>query len=230
MGSGGGKEKRPPLTRGLSSKARLGERPVLLRFLAFAVSPSVMTFGHATSLVRGRLLRPPCVKGAVERKRDWGIVGQLRIVDYRTTPPSALRAATSPYTGEAYFICIKKAPPWGSLYLVASAAEKAAQQLQQGSAVKVAEHFCDLLGLDSLLQEHRHYTLSAAPLQMQSLPEMGVGALRKHAGGMFLASDRGGYAAAASILVCTAQPPDNPSVSAPRCHLPLHRGGLYCFP
>ena len=28
----------------------------------------------------------------------------------------------------------------------------------------------------------------------------GVGALRKHAGGMFLASDRGGYAAAASIL------------------------------
>ena len=28
----------------------------------------------------------------------------------------------------------------------------------------------------------------------------GVGALRKHAGGMFLASDLGGYAAVASIL------------------------------
>ena len=27
-------------------------------------------------------LRPPCVKGAVERKRDWGIV------HYPTTPPS----------------------------------------------------------------------------------------------------------------------------------------------
>ena len=31
-----------------------------------------------------------------------------------------------------------------------------------------------------------------------------VGALRKHAGGMFLASDLGGYAAVVSILVCTA--------------------------
>ena len=124
----------------------------------------------------------------------------------------------------------KGSPDRGSLTIVASAAEKAAQQLQQGSAVKVAEHFCDLLGMDSLLQEHRHYTPPEDVLQMQCLPEMGVGALRKHAGGMFLASDRGGYAAAASILVCTAQPPDNPSVSAPRCHLPLHRGGLYCFP
>ena len=33
----------------------------------------------------------------------------------------------------------------------------------------------------------------------------GVGALRKHAGGMFLASDLGGYAAVASILVFTAK-------------------------
>ena len=32
-----------------------------------------------------------------------------------------------------------------------------------------------------------------------------VGALRKHAGGMFLASDLGGYAAVASILVFTAK-------------------------
>ena len=32
----------------------------------------------------------------------------------------------------------------------------------------------------------------------------GVGALRKHAGGMFLASDLGGYAAVASILIYTA--------------------------
>ena len=31
-----------------------------------------------------------------------------------------------------------------------------------------------------------------------------VGALRKHAGGMFLASDLGGYAAVASILASTA--------------------------
>ena len=31
-----------------------------------------------------------------------------------------------------------------------------------------------------------------------------VGALRKHAGGMFLASDLGGYAAVASILIYTA--------------------------
>ena len=64
----------------------------------------------------------------------------------------------------------KKLPRWGSLYLVASAAEKAAQQLQQGSAVKVAEHFCDLLVLDLLLQEHRHYTVPCAVMQMQSLP------------------------------------------------------------
>ena len=33
----------------------------------------------------------------------------------------------------------------------------------------------------------------------------GVGALRKHAGGMILASDLGGYAAVASILVFTAK-------------------------
>ena len=33
----------------------------------------------------------------------------------------------------------------------------------------------------------------------------GVGALRKHAGGMFLASVLGGYAAVASILVFTAK-------------------------
>ena len=33
----------------------------------------------------------------------------------------------------------------------------------------------------------------------------GVGALRKHAGGMFLASDLGGYAAVASILIYTAK-------------------------
>ena len=39
--------------------------------------------------------RPPCVKGAVSRKADWGIVG------LRSTPPSTLRVATSPYTGEA---------------------------------------------------------------------------------------------------------------------------------
>ena len=32
-----------------------------------------------------------------------------------------------------------------------------------------------------------------------------VGALRKHAGGMFLASDLGGYAAVASILIYTAK-------------------------
>ncbi len=32
-----------------------------------------------------------------------------------------------------------------------------------------------------------------------------VGALRKHAGGMFLASDLGGYAAVASILISTAK-------------------------
>ena len=31
-----------------------------------------------------------------------------------------------------------------------------------------------------------------------------VGALRKHAGGMFLASDLGGYAAVVSICACTA--------------------------
>ena len=58
--------------------------------------------------------------------------------------------------------------------------------------------------LNLLLQEHGHYTPPAALLQMQYLPEMGVGALRKHAGGMFLASDRGGYAAAASIGHYTA--------------------------
>ena len=33
----------------------------------------------------------------------------------------------------------------------------------------------------------------------------GVGALRKHAGGMFLASDLGGYAAVASIWNYTAK-------------------------
>ena len=33
----------------------------------------------------------------------------------------------------------------------------------------------------------------------------GVGALRKHAGGMFLASDLGGYAAVASIWIYTAK-------------------------
>ena len=33
----------------------------------------------------------------------------------------------------------------------------------------------------------------------------GVGALRKHDGGMFLASDLGGYAAVASILIYTAK-------------------------
>ena len=33
----------------------------------------------------------------------------------------------------------------------------------------------------------------------------GVGALRKHAGGMFLASDLGGYAAVVSILISTAK-------------------------
>ena len=33
----------------------------------------------------------------------------------------------------------------------------------------------------------------------------GVGALRKHAGGMFLVSDLGGYAAVASILISTAK-------------------------
>jgi hypothetical protein len=32
-----------------------------------------------------------------------------------------------------------------------------------------------------------------------------VGALRKHAGGMFLASDLGGYAAVASILILKVQ-------------------------
>ena len=32
----------------------------------------------------------------------------------------------------------------------------------------------------------------------------GVGALRKHAGGMFLASDLGSYAAVASIWISTA--------------------------
>ena len=37
----------------------------------------------------------PCVKGAVERMRDWGIVV------HQTTLPSTLRVATSPYTGEA---------------------------------------------------------------------------------------------------------------------------------
>ena len=75
---------------------------------------------------------------------------------------------------EAYFAAQKGSPNRGSLTIIASAAaEDAAQQLQQGSAVKVAEHFCDLLGMDSLLQEHRHYTPSAAPLQMQCLPEMG---------------------------------------------------------
>ena len=36
-----------------------------------------------------------CVKGAVERMRDWGIVV------HQTTLPSTLRVATSPYTGEA---------------------------------------------------------------------------------------------------------------------------------
>ena len=66
----------------------------------------------------------------------------------------------------------KKLPRRGAFYLVASAAEKAAQQLQQGSAVKVAEHFCDLLGWDSLLQEHRHYTAPEDVLQMQCLPEL----------------------------------------------------------
>ena len=37
------------------------------------------------------------------------------------------------------------------------------------------------------------------------LPTFQVGALRKHAGGMFLASDLGGYAAVASIWFCTAR-------------------------
>ena len=60
---------------------------------------------------------------------------------------------------------------YGPLY-THLAAEKAAQQLQQGSAVKVAEHFCDLLVLDLLLQEHRHYTAETMTLQMQWLPDM----------------------------------------------------------
>ena len=44
--------------------------------------------------------RPPCVKGAVSRQADWGI--DSVVYRYRaTTPPSGLRPATSPYTGEA---------------------------------------------------------------------------------------------------------------------------------
>ena len=37
------------------------------------------------------------------------------------------------------------------------------------------------------------------------LPTFPVGALRKYAGGIFLASDLGGYAAVASIWGCTAR-------------------------
>ena len=48
-----------------------------------------------------------------------------------------------------------------------------------------------------------------------SLSWESVGALRKHAGGMFLASDLGGYAAVASILTSTA-----PSGNAD-CHASL---------
>ena len=39
---------------------------------------------------------------------------------------------------------------------------------------------------------------------VENVSGSGVGALRKHAGGMFLASDLGGYAAVASILASAA--------------------------
>ena len=41
----------------------------------------------------------------------------------------------------------------------------------------------------------------------------GVGALRKYAGGIFLASDLGGYAAVASIWSCNAHLKFSPPVS-----------------
>ena len=44
-----------PPTRGLSPKVTGGETDALLQPLRSIVSPSVMTFGHDTALVRGRL-------------------------------------------------------------------------------------------------------------------------------------------------------------------------------
>ena len=48
-------------------------------------------------------------------------------------------------------------------------------------------------------------TIELTALFVSSISGSDVGALRKHAGGMFLASDLGGYAAVASILVFTAK-------------------------
>ena len=59
---------------------------------------------------------------------------------------------------------------------------------------------------DHMLRVQRFFfyrrTASAAAAQEES---QYVGALRKHAGGMFLASDLGGYAAVASIWIYTAK-------------------------
>ena len=48
-------------------------------------------------------------------------------------------------------------------------------------------------------------TVEPTALFVSSISGSDVGALRKHAGGMFLASDLGGYAAVASIWFCTAR-------------------------
>ena len=66
-------------------------------------------------------------------------------------------------------------------------------------------------------------TLRRAQLRWREAPE--VGALRKHAGGMFLASDLGGYAAVASIWVCSAHILSTPQ-SALRLTAPLTQGSL----
>ena len=48
-------------------------------------------------------------------------------------------------------------------------------------------------------------TVDAEALFVIGISGSGVGALKKHAGGMFLASDLGGYAAVASIWISTAK-------------------------
>ena len=56
------------------------------------------------------------------------------------------------------------------------------------------------LRADRVVRPYNDLPYPCLPLRgrWREAPE-GVGALRKHAGGMFLASDCGGYAAAASI-------------------------------
>ena len=62
------------------------------------------------------------------------------------------------------------------------------------------------LRADRVIRPYSDLPYPCLPLRgrWREAPE-GVGALRKHAGGMFLASDLGGYAAVASIWIYTAK-------------------------